>query len=68
MDIQWFRYTLYARFQKGNSLAVRVPAVVVEGLNLKEGDEIEIPIAGKGDFRVTRDPVARKGSRSVCVK
>ncbi len=27
----------------GNSLAVRLPAVVVEALDLKEGDEIEIP-------------------------
>ena len=36
----------------GNSLAVRLPAVVVEALDLKEGDEIEISIAGKRDFRV----------------
>ena len=34
----------------GNSLAVRLPAVVVEALDLKEGDEIEISIAGKRDF------------------
>ena len=39
----------------GNSLAVRLPAVVVEALDLKEGDEIEISIAGKRDFRVARD-------------
>jgi antitoxin MazE len=39
----------------GNSLAVRLPAVVVEALNLKEGDEIEISIAGKRDFKVARD-------------
>ena len=38
----------------GNSLAVRLPAVVVE-LDLKEGDEIEISIAGKRDFKVARD-------------
>ncbi len=36
----------------GNSLAVRLPAVVVEALDLKEGDEIEISIAGKRDFFV----------------
>jgi antitoxin MazE len=39
----------------GNSLAVRLPAGVVEALDLKEGDEIEIAIAGKRDFRVARD-------------
>ena len=39
----------------GNSLAVRLPAMVVEALDLKEGDEIEISIAGKRDFRVARD-------------
>ncbi len=39
----------------GNSLAVRLPAVVVETLDLKEGDEIEISIAGKRDFKVSRD-------------
>ena len=39
----------------GNSLAVRLPAAVVKALNLKEGDEIEISIAGKRDFKVARD-------------
>jgi antitoxin MazE len=39
----------------GNSLAVRLPASVVEGLGLKEGDEIEIEIAGTRTFRVKRD-------------
>ena len=39
----------------GNSLAVRLPSAVVEALDLKEGDEIEISIAGKRDFRVARD-------------
>ncbi len=29
----------------GNSLAVRLPAAVVEALDLKEGDEIEIEVA-----------------------
>jgi len=40
----------------GNSLAVRLPAVVVEGLALKEGDDIEIEIADTRTFRVRRDP------------
>ena len=39
----------------GNSLAVRLPAAVVEALELKEGDEIEISVAGKRDFKVARD-------------
>jgi len=39
----------------GNSLAVRLPASVVESLNLKEGDEIEITVAGINEFKVARD-------------
>ena len=39
----------------GNSLAVRLPAAVVETLGLVEGDEIEIEIAGPRHFRVKRD-------------
>src|SRR6266699_3470476 len=39
----------------GNSLAVRLPATVVEALDLKEGDQIEIRIAGEREFEVTRD-------------
>jgi antitoxin MazE len=39
----------------GNSLAVRIPATVVEALDLKEGDDIEITIAGKRDLKVDRD-------------
>jgi antitoxin MazE len=39
----------------GNSLAVRLPAAVVEALELKEGDQIEIRIAGDRSFEVRRD-------------
>ncbi len=39
----------------GNSLAVRLPASVVERLALKEGDDIEIEIAGDRTFRIDRD-------------
>ncbi len=39
----------------GNSLALRLPAAVVEALGLVEGDEIEIEIAGPRHFRVKRD-------------
>ena len=38
----------------GNSLAVRLPAAVVEALALKEGDEIEIHVADARVFAVTR--------------
>lgn len=39
----------------GNSLAVRLPASVVEALKLKEGDEVEITIAGEREFSVAKD-------------
>ena len=39
----------------GNSLAVRLPATVVEALGLKEGDEVEIRIAGERAFDVDLD-------------
>jgi antitoxin MazE len=39
----------------GNSLAVRLPSAVVEALELKEGDQIEIRIAGDRQFEVSRD-------------
>jgi len=40
----------------GNSLAVRLPASVVEALELKEGDDIEIHVAGERAFVVSRTP------------
>jgi antitoxin MazE len=39
----------------GNSLAVRLPAAVVQALELKEGDEIEISVKGARTFAVERD-------------
>ena len=39
----------------GNSLAIRLPQAVVEALELKEGDEIEISVAGAREFAVDRD-------------
>ena len=38
----------------GNSLAVRLPVAVVEALALKEGDEIEIFVAGARTFEIKR--------------
>ena len=40
----------------GNSLAVRLPAAVVEALELKEGDDIEIRIADRRELEVVRKP------------
>lgn len=40
----------------GNSLAVRLPATVVEALALCEGDEIEIHALDKGRIAVARRP------------
>jgi len=40
----------------GNSLAVRLPKAIVDALELKEGDDIEITVAGDRKFEVARDP------------
>ncbi|HEV3512547.1 MAG TPA: AbrB/MazE/SpoVT family DNA-binding domain-containing protein [Candidatus Sulfotelmatobacter sp.] len=39
----------------GNSLAIRLPAAVVDALELKEGDEIEIRTGDGKTFAVRRD-------------
>jgi antitoxin MazE len=44
----------------GNSLAIRLPRSVVEALGLKEGDNIEIHVAGPGSFEVERLPPPRE--------
>ena len=44
----------------GNSLAVRLPSAVVEILGLKEGDDIEIEVAGARVFEVRKKPEARE--------
>lgn len=38
----------------GNSLAVRLPATVVEALGLKDGDNIEIEVLGEKQFQIQR--------------
>ena len=40
----------------GNRLAIRLPALVVEALQVKEDDKIEIHIAGAREFDVARKP------------
>lgn len=49
----------------GNSLAVRLPAAIVDALGLKEGDEIEISIAGKRNFKVARDRSKEKALANI---
>ena len=44
----------------GNSLAVRLPASVVEALDLKEGDDIKVHVAGDRVFEVAKKPAARE--------
>jgi antitoxin MazE len=39
----------------GHSLAIRLPAGVVEALDLKDGDQIEVRIAGDREFEIGRD-------------
>jgi antitoxin MazE len=50
----------------GNSLAIRLPAAVVEALALKEGDDIEVRIAGDRTFDVDRDQ--RRVAALECVR
>lgn len=43
----------------GNSLAVRLPASVVEALDLKPGDNIDIHVRGARSFAIEKAPGAR---------
>jgi len=49
----------------GNSLAVRLPKAVVDGLKLKEGDDIEIVIADKRRLKVARDRTREKALKEL---
>lgn len=44
----------------GNSLAVRLPAAVVEALGLREGDDIEIEVEGARALSVRKAPDNRE--------
>jgi len=44
----------------GNSLAIRLPAAVVEALELKEGDNIEVRVLDAHDFAVSLKPDRRQ--------
>ena len=57
-------------------MAIRLPAAVVEALNLKVGDEINIHVAGDKDFVVEREmtreeaiaSIRRMGRPSACAR
>jgi antitoxin MazE len=38
----------------GNSLAIRIPAAVVEVLGLKPGDEVAVRVANRQELRLSR--------------
>jgi antitoxin MazE len=40
----------------GNGLAIRLPAAVVDALQLKPGDDIEIHVADRREFGISRKP------------
>ena len=40
----------------GNSLAIRLPASVVEVLGLKEGDDVEVEVAAPRTFGIRKSP------------
>jgi antitoxin MazE len=40
----------------GNSLAVRLPASVVEALELKEGDDITLEAKDKDELQIAKSP------------
>lgn len=44
----------------GNSLAVRLPASVVDALQLKEGEDVEIHVVGRRVVEIARKPAPRE--------
>jgi len=44
----------------GNSLAIRLPAAVVEALGLKEGDDIILHAAGRRSLEIEKAPATKE--------
>ena len=44
----------------GNSLAIRLPAAVVEALQLHEGDDVEVVVAGERVFGIQKKRTAKE--------
>jgi antitoxin MazE len=62
-DIHHGMYILGVEMQVakwGNSLAVRLPAAVVEALDLKPGDNVDIHVQGERAFAIEKSPGARE--------
>lgn len=51
----------------GNSLAIRLPASVVEALKLKEGDEVEVHVVGERAFDIARDRSRERALKRIQV-
>jgi len=49
----------------GNSLAIRLPAAVVEALDLSEGDDIEVVVADERFFALKRKPTNKQLLKSL---
>ena len=49
----------------GNSLAIRIPNVVVQTLKLKEGDEVEITVVGDRGLVLKRDGRREKALEKI---
>jgi antitoxin MazE len=49
----------------GNSLAIRIPASVVEALALKPGDEVEVRVADRRELALSRKPDREELLRSL---
>ena len=43
----------------GNSLAIRIPSSIVNALELEEGEEIELRLAGERAFEIVKKPTTR---------
>ena len=44
----------------GNSLAIRLPAAVVEALGLREGDDVTLHAAGQRTLEIEKTPSAKE--------
>lgn len=40
----------------GNSLAIRLPAALIEALDLKPGDDVEVTVTGAREVSIARKP------------
>jgi len=45
--------------KSGNSLAIRIPSSIVNALELEEGAEIELRLAGERAFEIVKKPTTR---------